>query len=374
MARMIIDMDPEDGAANGPGVLAPVNDWASFGAIQDCARINENDVLDADEDVLADRVTLDVLADDIPTATAMFGAQTILTYDDNTTTGLQVVAANSTISMVAGVAGNMMSMRVPGSSALAANDPLPDNDSSGDYLVGSSDINPDAREDGDGVLFRLAIATRPGTLAGVYDLTLDPAGSLHSDPENNQYFPDALVNGKIAVGQACPTGFDTDGIPSGVELACGSDPYSNASVPERIDGAFAGVDDDGDTQVDEALPGGSAAYDCDGDGYVGSTEAHVYSTGASTAPDQDPCGTGAAAGWPADLAGGGNKLDITDVLSFVAPVNHIGTGPGDANYSVRWDLVPSPKIDITDLLNLITVAPPMTGGQRAFGKTCPWPP
>lgn len=374
MARMIIDMDPEDGAANGPGTFAPVNDWASFGTIQECARINENDILDADEDVLADRVTLDVLADDIPAATAMFGGEARISYDDNTATGLQVVAVNSTTSTVAGVAGDMMVMRTPGSSSLALNDPLPDNNNDGAYMTGSADIEPDTREYGDGVLFRLAIASRPGTPSGVYDLTLDPVFSLHTDPESNQYFPDVLVNGKVAVGQPCPASSDTDGIPTDVELACGSDPYSNASIPERTDGAFAGVDDDGDALIDEALPGGSAGFDCDGDGYAGSTEAHVYATGGGTAPDQDPCGGGAAPGWPADLAGGGNKLDISDVLSFVAPVNRLGSGPGDPNYSVRWDLVPSPTINITDLLNLITVAPGMTGGQRAYGLTCPWPP
>jgi len=105
--------------------------------------------------------------------------------------------------------------------------------------------------------------------------------------------------------------------------------------------------------------------DTDGDGYSDTAERYVGTALVY------PCGND---GWPADLAGGGNKLDITDVLSYVAPVNRIGTGPGDANYSVRWDLVPSPKIDVTDLLSLITVAPPMLGGQRAFGKTCPYPP
>ena len=63
----------------------------------------------------------------------------------------------------------------------------------------------------------------------------------------------------------------TWGVPDSVESACGSDPANAEFVPERVDGAFAGLDDDGDLQIDEALPPGSEAYDCDGDGYMGST-------------------------------------------------------------------------------------------------------
>ena len=40
------------------------------------------------------------------------------------------------------------------------------------------------------------------------------------------------------------------------EPPCESDPLNGAIRPERIDGVFAGADDDGDTLVDEALPPG----------------------------------------------------------------------------------------------------------------------
>jgi len=122
------------------------------------------------------------------------------------------------------------------------------------------------------------------------------------------------------------------------------------------------------TDAAVAPPGDSLGDACDtdddNDGFSDDVEAHVGTSGLL------PCG----ADWPADLAGGDNKLDITDVLSYVAPVNRMGTGPGDANYSVRWDLVPSPAIDVTDLLSLVTLTPAMFGGRQALGNTCPWPP
>ena len=78
--------------------------------------------------------------------------------------------------------------------------------------------------------------------------------------------------------------------------------------------------------------------------------------------------------WPADVAGGtsANKVDISDISSVLAPVRRLGTSPGDAGYDARWDLAPGKgvfrdNINVSDLTQLITVAPPMFGGQRAFG-------
>jgi hypothetical protein len=173
---------------------------------------------------------------------------------------------------------------------------------------------------------------------------------------------------------------DSDGIPDVAESACGSNPNDGGSIPERVDGAFSGVDDDGDTSVDEALPGGSGGFDCDGDGFVGTTETHVFS--GATDRDQDPCGTDA---WGADIVAGGipdstNKVNLADIVAFIAPVRHfgndVGTNPGD----VRFDLVPGKgflltDINISDLAKVTVVSPPMLGGVRAFGgPSCPWPP
>jgi len=132
---------------------------------------------------------------------------------------------------------------------------------------------------------------------------------------------------------------------------------------------------------------GAQAYDCDGDGYTGSAENHVYAP--STQGDQDPCGTNSSPptdppspiGWPADLAGGGgsdNRIDVSDLTSFLAPTfllfTHVGSVPGDR----RWNLDQSgdpTAIDIGDIANLLTLTPRMLGGAPAFfGPTCPWPP
>jgi len=186
---------------------------------------------------------------------------------------------------------------------------------------------------------------------------------------------------------------DTDGdnFPDDVEVACGSDPNNGSSIPERVDGVFAGADDDLDSQTDEPLPAGATSFDCDGDGYAGSDEDHVYAP--STQGDQDPCGSNAfpttnpptPIGWPADLRAGGvpdstNRVTIFDITSFLAPVKsyntNVGTNPGD----FRWDLVPGAgpflfEINIADLVNLIIVSPQMLGGVKAFnGPPCPSPP
>jgi hypothetical protein len=65
-------------------------------------------------------------------------------------------------------------------------------------------------------------------------------------------------------------------------------------------------------------------------------------------------------------------VDISDVQSFLAPVRRLDTSPGDANFDTRWNLVPGSgifgaEINIADLSQLLFVAPPMFGGQRAYG-------
>jgi hypothetical protein len=217
---------------------------------------------------------------------------------------------------------------------------------------------------------------------------------------------------------------DGDGIADLVEVGCASDPVDVTpplSRPERVDGAFAGADDDGDTQVDEPLPGGASSFDCDGDGYTGAAEDGaslcgngvdddgagpvfddtVVNDGCPGGPpqsgayseaefnigtsDQDPCGND---GWPSDLASGGvpnstNRVTITDLTSFLAPVLRLNTSPGDEGFSSRWDLRPRSGQfviwiainDLTTLLSGSSGSPPMFGGARAFnGPVCPWAP
>jgi hypothetical protein len=68
-----------------------------------------------------------------------------------------------------------------------------------------------------------------------------------------------------------------------------------------------------------------------------------------------------------------NKVDISDLASFVAPVRRYGTNPQDLPFSSRWDLVAgrglfTTWINISDLTRMIVVKPPLYGGTiRWFG-------
>ncbi len=127
--------------------------------------------------------------------------------------------------------------------------------------------------------------------------------------------------------------------------------------------------------------------DSDGDGFSASVEAYVGT---------DPsirCGEGVEAGpstaWPADFISGGildstDKVNVIDLVTFLAPIRRLGTNPGDADFDQRWDLKPGPtfpfpdSINTGDLVALIasaengTAFPPMFGGTtRALnGPVC----
>ena len=196
------------------------------------------------------------------------------------------------------------------------------------------------------------------------------------------------------------TNDDNDALSDAAEAACGSDALASASVPERIDGAFASVDDDGDTAVDESLPAGTANFDCDGDGYKGSAENHVFSYLPQTTGDQKTCQEydasfpGGAAHirpskrWPADIASSNpfsfNKVNIQDLSSFTSPIRYLNQDVGTDPMDVRFDLVPgagvfADDINIADMAALTTGgsgSPPMLGGGvRAFnGPVCLYAP
>lgn len=168
---------------------------------------------------------------------------------------------------------------------------------------------------------------------------------------------------------------DNDAFTDALETACGSDPLNAASRPERIDGAFAGGDDDGDAAIDEGLPGGSETLDCDGDGFAGTVEAHVFASGTR---DQDPCGTTA---WAADLIGGafsGNLVNVQDLATFLGPVRYlntdVGTNPGDARFDVLPGATFGEDINIQDLAEIVVFVPPMLGVRAFNGPECPWAP
>jgi hypothetical protein len=198
---------------------------------------------------------------------------------------------------------------------------------------------------------------------------------------------------------------DGDLVADEAETNCGSDPLDLTpplSRPERLDGAFAGVDDDGDTTIDEALPGGAGNYDCDGDGFKGSVEDHVYSYLPQTNGDQKVCqeydtsfpgnpnpSVTPSRRWPADLNKESGALDsfnrvtLLDLTTLLAPIRYFGTDVGTNPADVRFDLVPGPgtfadDINIEDLIALLAGGsgfPPIYNYSRAFdGPPCPYTP
>ena len=205
-----------------------------------------------------------------------------------------------------------------------------------------------------------------------------------------------------AFGDVCDANDDNDLFSDTVEGACGSDALNAARLPERIDGIFAGVSDDGDAQIDEPLPAGVSNFDCDGDGYKGSAEDHVFSYLSQTNGDQKICQeydtsfpnlgpiVRPSKRWPSDLATGNpppgftslNKINIQDLAAFIGPIRYlnqdIGTDPND----VRFDLVPLSQvgfdINVGDMAALVSASsgfPPMLGGAKAFnGPLCPYAP
>jgi uncharacterized protein YkwD len=119
--------------------------------------------------------------------------------------------------------------------------------------------------------------------------------------------------------------------------------------------------------------------DFDGDGFANATEVALATNFAADCGNFDTSKPGAPSlNWPADLASGAsaNKVDLSDVISFIAPVRRINTSPGQPAFDARWDLSPGSgafqgTINIQDITALATVAPPMFGGAKAFnGPSC----
>lgn len=126
-------------------------------------------------------------------------------------------------------------------------------------------------------------------------------------------------------------------------------------------------------------PTPAAPPDDDDDGFSNAVEAHLGTMAADGCGNPDTSKPGhPSRAWPVDLVTttGMNRVELTDLASFVTPVRHLNTSPGDPGYDQRWDLVPGPgmfskTINIVDLSILVTLKPPMFGGQFAFnGPSC----
>lgn len=397
MEAMSIDMNPS---------ASPANTATSLGSRETSARINENNILDADEDVV-DGITIDVTATNIPGSHPMEGYQYTLNYGTPPAPSVCIVAHDANGLLISNL----------GSVIVDVSDQPPDCDGNWRSIV--VDTYQEMPETGSGFLGRLTLMTQTGVIGGVDALTLTDAAHHHVNEGNTEALPaDAVNNAIVCINQPCDT--DGDGISDDVDAddegdrvndvdegPCGGHPLNANRRPERIDGTFGGADDDGDTEIDEALPTGSSGFDCDGDGWNGNQENLIYGDEPSTGRDQDPCGVN---GWAAELSGVSNSLNIADINSFLSPLRASNDGhgtfkkfnhtldddgvPGIDSDMARWNLSVPPHLAITainigDLNGLITGAPgsaarpPMFNGLLAFftdpdgagplvAGQCPW--
>jgi len=120
--------------------------------------------------------------------------------------------------------------------------------------------------------------------------------------------------------------------------------------------------------------------DTDGDGspdgvevYLGTDPLGRCERGSSAAPGIP------SSDWPMDLGANGtfsaDRINVSDLASYVAPIRYIGTSPGIVPFDKRWDIVPgttfSTWINVQDLSFISQLAAIPMFGVRAFGgPTC----
>ncbi|HET8944746.1 MAG TPA: thrombospondin type 3 repeat-containing protein [Dehalococcoidia bacterium] len=357
----------------------PANTPTSIGSVEPCSRLNNNDILDADEDV-ADRIDIDVVVGPvgIPTNKSAIAFAFTLNYNPYAVS----VVANDVHQLLSNFVFN-------------GSDTVPDGD--GSFYVAELAFTG---ERGPGVLARITIEAQnaapslsPLALANVE--VVDEATGAPIDIY-------AINDGSVALDTFCGDAeTDGDGI---VDSLDNCDTVPNP-LQEDMDGDMQGdvcdPDDDNDGYMDIAEGGmplcGNGMNE---DGAGGASDDGVADDGCPGGPPQagafseaqfkigtnpaSGCGAGPEVGpsasWPADLAGSGtstDRINLSDLASFVAPTKRLNTSPGSPGYDSRWDLILGGRISLNDLAALVAGPPghpPMLGGARAFnGPACAGP-
>lgn len=230
-----------------------------------------------------------------------------------------------------------------------------DIDDDGDGIVDTSEVSgcekdPDCDDDG--------VSDGPNDPDGTGPIVAGPDNCLLTPN------PDQIDTDGDGQGDACDTDDDGDGVLDGAD-----------NCPTAYNPSQANYD--GDSMGDACDP------DDDNDGYTDADEAWIGTNSL------DECGAHTTAdpiysqAWPADVFSKSGTLDskdkitIQDLASFVAPVRILNKNPEDPEFHIRWDLVPgsgvlSNQINIQDMGSLVTVKPPMFGGEdRAFNYPDP---
>jgi hypothetical protein len=204
MQAMSIDMNEE---------ATPANTSSTLGSRQNCASIHENNLLDADEDVV-DGLRIDTTASGIP---AFHDSGTPGNPIDDTGGIIAYVyeinysAANLTVDAeeYMNPAVNIL-YKNAGSSIFNGSDPVPDVNSDNVYYSAKLDTSVSVPEDGSGVLDRLTLVTETGAATGSYQLIL--LNHSHIDAQGTAHPPASTNNDAyVAVNTTCGD-FDGDGV------------------------------------------------------------------------------------------------------------------------------------------------------------------
>jgi hypothetical protein len=215
------------------------------------------------------------------------------------------------------------------------------------------------------------IVLRPGTCSAIASNAAD-ADCIADDGADNAYAKGAgsvfVISGTF--GQCCYGVSATDpDAPYFAQINGNSNGYTEFMVSStRIDAQF--VPSVGTFTDSFSIVGGN---DSDGDGFTDGIEAYAGTNSS------DNCGTPATLGppspaWTADLHTGSistNRVNISDLASFVAPVRRINSFVGGTNYSPRWDVNADGTINTQDIAIVSILRPAMFAGARAFnGPAC----